>query len=411
MFPVGLRIFSSFPRNSFKECVSCRNNNIVRTVLTSTFRHRTNQRQIHLSKSRFKAARIVVISTSDVIFDSLALEEWLYEHRDLSSKEYLFMWKNKPAIVSGRHQNPWLEANIPLAASLGLDIARRSSGGGTVYHDEGNLNLSFLKSRDNYNRRENLDLVVEAVTNKWDIDLTINDRDDILLNKLYKVSGTAAKLGRLQSYHHFTLLHSVDLDLLQRCLTSPMQGASSKATKSFPATVMNLSEQEPDITFDSLTSTIGEHFLAEVGLEATPDTFRYLNPLCETEFPGVTDIARRLQTWEWRFAKSPDFSIERNFTGHTYKSLPYSVQVKLAVRKGALTSLEVRVDNPELEQLDQLINQFCRDHSGFLLMHENVKTFEDKFLYCFSESSNKQIEYVSEARRILKCILSSLDFL
>ena len=43
------------------------------------------------------------------------------------------------------------------------------------------------------------------------------------------------------------------------------QGASSKATKSFPATVMNLSEQEPDITFESLINTIGRHFLAEVG--------------------------------------------------------------------------------------------------------------------------------------------------
>ncbi|GFS14771.1 lipoyltransferase 1, mitochondrial [Elysia marginata] len=321
------------------------------------------------------------------------------------------MWRNKSAIVSGRHQNPWLEANVPLANSLSLDIARRSSGGGTVYHDEGNLNLSFLKSRENYDRRKNLNLVVQAITNRWDIDLTVNDRDDILLNKLYKVSGTAAKLGRLQSYHHFTLLHSVNQELLQKCLTSPMQGASSKATRSFPSSVMNLADQEPDITFDSLIHTIGKHFLAELGQEVTPETFRYINPLCEEEFPGVSDLASRLRTWDWRFGKSPDFSIERNFTDQNFKSHPYSVKVKLTVSKGALNALEVKLDNPELEQLGCLINQFCVENLGFPLKHDSLKDFENKFCYCFSESTDKQNQHVREARWVLQCILSCLDFL
>ena len=145
--------------------------------------------------------------------------------------------------------------------------------------------------------------------------------------------------------------------------------------------------------------------------QITPDNFHYLNPLCEEDFPGVTDIAYKLQTWEWRFGKSPDFSIHRNFTGQTFKSRPYSIQVNVAVRKGALTSIEIGVDNPDLELLDCLINQFCKDHSGFLLMHDNVKDFESKFLYCFSESEDGQSEYVTEAQWILKCIVSSLDFL
>ncbi|GFN92162.1 lipoyltransferase 1, mitochondrial [Plakobranchus ocellatus] len=224
----------------------------------------------------------------------------MYEKKEFSSTEYLFMWKNRPAIVCGKHQNPWLEANVPLASSLGLDVARRSSGGGTVYHDQGNLNLSFLKSRENYNRRKNLDLVVQAITDKWNIDLTVNGRDDILLNKFYKVSGTAAKLGRLKSYHHFTLLHSVNQDLLQRSLQSPMQGASSKSTKSFPSSVMNLVDQAPGINFEFLVNTIGQHFLAETAQEIQPETFLYVNPLDEEEFLGVSEINDRLRTWDWR---------------------------------------------------------------------------------------------------------------
>ena len=122
---VGPLTFSSFSLTSFKGFLTLCRHNLCKTISRSSCISRANRRYIHLSKSKQKAGRVVLISTSDVIFDNLALEEWLYENKDLSSTEYLFMWKNKPAIVSGRHQNPWLEANIPLAASLDLDIARR----------------------------------------------------------------------------------------------------------------------------------------------------------------------------------------------------------------------------------------------------------------------------------------------
>lgn len=64
----------------------------------------------------------------------------------------------------------------------------RSSGGGAVFHDEGNLNLSFLKDRTRYDRKENLNLVVNALTSKWNIDLKVNERDDIILDGFYKVN-------------------------------------------------------------------------------------------------------------------------------------------------------------------------------------------------------------------------------
>ena len=111
----------SFSLASLRKFISVFNHRLSKSKNVST--SRANSKHFHSSK--LHAGRVVLISTSDVIFDSLALEEWLYEKRDLKTTEYLFMWKNRPAIVSGRHQNPWLEANIPFATSLGLDIARR----------------------------------------------------------------------------------------------------------------------------------------------------------------------------------------------------------------------------------------------------------------------------------------------
>ena len=77
------------------------------------------------------------VSSSTNIFENLALEEWLYENLDLSKTDCLLMWRNAPAVVIGRHQNPWLECDVQEAVKRNICVARRSSGGGTVYHDEG----------------------------------------------------------------------------------------------------------------------------------------------------------------------------------------------------------------------------------------------------------------------------------
>lgn len=78
--------------------------------------------------------------------------------------------------------------------------------GGAVYHDKGNVNLTFFTPRDRYNRKSNLQLISRALFREWGLNVDISDREDLLLNKHYKVSGTASKLGRPSAYHHCTLL-------------------------------------------------------------------------------------------------------------------------------------------------------------------------------------------------------------
>jgi lipoate-protein ligase A len=85
-------------------------------------------------------------------------------------------------VVIGRFQNPWLEINVPYAKENQINIARRVSGGGTVYHDPGNINLSFITSRKEYSRKKNLGIICDAVRSLMpQTNVFVNDRDDIIL--------------------------------------------------------------------------------------------------------------------------------------------------------------------------------------------------------------------------------------
>lgn len=129
----------------------------------------------------------VFISQSSDIFTNLALEDWFYRNYDFSRHHVLLLWKSDPCVVIGRHQNPWLECNIAACENQNIAVARRNSGGGTVYHDQGNLNLSFLTPRDRYNRRYNLDIITRSLFREWGLKSVVNKKEDIVVQDEFKV--------------------------------------------------------------------------------------------------------------------------------------------------------------------------------------------------------------------------------
>lgn len=123
----------------------------------------------------------VFISQSNDIFTNLALEDWIYKNYNFEHHHVLMLWINDPCVVIGRHQNPFVEANVSQLINNGIILARRNSGGGTVFHDRGNLNCTFFTPRERYNRNYNLSLVTRALFREWSIKADISSRDDILL--------------------------------------------------------------------------------------------------------------------------------------------------------------------------------------------------------------------------------------
>ena len=80
---------------------------------------------------------LALVSLSNNIYYNLALENYLAEQTNLKDRSILLIWISDKSIVYGRHQNPWLECNAHIARSRSINLARRYTGGGCVYHDLG----------------------------------------------------------------------------------------------------------------------------------------------------------------------------------------------------------------------------------------------------------------------------------
>lgn len=133
------------------------------------------------------AEKSVFISQSTDIHTNLALEDWLYRNFNFENHRVLLLWRNDPCVVIGRHQNPWTEVDVSLADESKLPVVRRNSGGGCVYHDQGNLNCTFFTPRDGYDRKSNLEIICRALKRQFEIDAEVSPRLDVNVQG-YKVS-------------------------------------------------------------------------------------------------------------------------------------------------------------------------------------------------------------------------------
>ncbi|XP_061693760.1 lipoyltransferase 1, mitochondrial [Syngnathoides biaculeatus] len=251
---------------------------------------------------------LVLYSQSNDVYENLSLEDWIEANVDLQRLNVLLLWRNTPAVVIGRHQNPWKECNLSLVRRSGISLARRRSGGGTVFHDLGNLNLTFFASKKAYDRQRNLKVITEALRRlRPGLDVKANERFDIFLKGCFKITGSASRISRKSSYHHCTLLHSADHSTLSPVLRSSCQGVNSNATPSVPSPVANLVDHDPTLTWEALLDALANQYCAEFGGRATMNV---VNPADESAFPGLSRTLSELREWDWIFGKTPKFSIQ-----------------------------------------------------------------------------------------------------
>ncbi|XP_066912406.1 lipoyl amidotransferase LIPT1, mitochondrial-like [Clytia hemisphaerica] len=305
-------------------------------------------RNLHIQPFNAK----VIVSKSNCPFKNLAYENFIYENEAfLDNQKTLFIWRNRSSVIIGRHQNPWKEVNLKQLKEKKIHLCRRMSGGGSVYHDLGNVNFTFFTSKANYDRKKNLEFIINTLKQDFGICLERNNKDDILLENQYKVSGTAAKLGLKTCYHHCTLLCDSNLANLRGLLKNPFGlNISTNATESVKSNTRNLFIRN-DFDFDKIVDSFSSSFFKQYSKTIVMPSLHILDP---TFIDQVSDQAKELQSWQWTFGKSPKFSIQRELIYDNVQK----VSVKLIIHKGNICDFELIKQNDN-KSISHVMTKLC----------------------------------------------------
>lgn len=243
------------------------------------------------------SARLVVSSSLDP-WHNLACEEYLLETLP-PGRRVLFLYRNSDAVIIGRHQNPWKESSPQVLDRLGIPLLRRISGGGTVFHDPGNLNFSFIQDRSTFDKQANHEFVRTALTD-CGIRSDLNDRGDLLYDE-HKFSGNALCYRTHAVVHHGTLLIRSNLRRLSQVLAGLDGAVETHAVASAPAPVVNLADGHPGLSVDAVRESLERAFLYE-----NPKAPR----IGADQVGGMSrrdELAARYRSWEWLYGKTPAF--------------------------------------------------------------------------------------------------------
>jgi lipoate-protein ligase A len=282
----------------------------------------------------------VFISRSQDPWVNLSVEHFLLQTTPPWAT-ILFLYVNRPCVVFGRNQNPWSEVNLARLAriqqspgdaqwnDLPVDLVRRRSGGGTVFHDKGNANFSVICPREAFNRDKHAEMVVRALKSLGRDTAHVNKRHDIVVKvpaeqgtKIFKVSGSAYKLTRLRALHHGTcLLDSPNLSSISGMLRSPAEGfVKAQGVDSVRSPVTNLGLQ-----YDDFEAAVLEEFRGMYGSFDLHEEVDKQALHSDQIYDGYAELKSR----DWIWGQTPRFT----FSTHPHENdsrerpdLPFEVR-------------------------------------------------------------------------------------
>ncbi len=295
--------------------------------------------------------------TNNPVFN-IATEEYLLKNK---SEDCFYLYINNPSIIIGKHQNSIAEINVDYVKENNITVVRRLSGGGAVFHDPGNLNFSFIKTKE---KNESADFrkytqPILEVLNKLGVNAIFEGRNDLTI-KGKKFSGNAKHMYQNKILQHGTLLFSSKLpDLSQALKINPLK-YQDKAVKSVRSRVTNISEHLKEaISLESFEDLIINHVRS-----IYDDTELY--ELTETDIAAINQLVdEKYRTWGWNFGSSPKYNFQKGI-----KTKGGHIEMNLEVKKGQIIDVKIYGDFFNTKDIVELEKLFIGLPHDF----ESIKT-------------------------------------
>lgn len=272
---------------------------------------------------------------------NIATEEYFLKNFD---DDFFLLYQNEPSIIVGKHQNTLAEINLEAIEKENIPVIRRLSGGGTVFHDMGNLNFCFIvngKKGELVNFRRYTQPILE-VLQELGVNAKFEGRNDLTIDGM-KFSGNASHVYKNKVMHHGTLLFSSDLSHLNHALKVNPLKFKDKGIRSIRSRVTNISNHLPSsLPLEDFSNRILDHVLKQNPkartFEMTGQDRENIHNLVHTKY----------KTWDWNFGYSPRYNFEKLI----HSSNGGIVEIHLHVEKGYIRDMELFGNCLQTGQID-----------------------------------------------------------
>jgi len=266
-------------------------------------------------------------------FFNVATDEYIFK---TIQEDCFMLWRNDNAIVVGKHQNTLAEINLDYVKEHNIQVVRRLSGGGTVYHDMGNLNFSFTQTGKTSALVDfkKYTLPIVEVLQKLGVNAKFTGNSDLMIGDK-KISGNAEHVFKNKILHHGTLLFTSEIKNLSGALKINRSKYDDKAVRSIPKPVTNISEHlKSPLSIEEFTQKIMEHVLSTY-VDAV------LYEFSKEDLSAIQKLRNeKYATWEWNFGRSPNYSLRKEI-----KTSKGDLKINLEVEKGIIKKVTIQGDS------------------------------------------------------------------